>query len=142
MMPQCSICGKPMRFRVAARIRRRTGRPPICRECILDSKARIDPPQPVCKSCGEHIEPLIFKRLLRADASGRSLPMMCKSCFLKHRPKMIGKVERKGIPLRVEEWECVKCGAPLEPEEVDEIKKSQTIECDYCGSSLTRELFA
>jgi DNA-directed RNA polymerase subunit RPC12/RpoP len=67
--------------------------------------------------------------------------MMCKKCFLKHRPKTVAKIERDGVPLRVEEWECVKCGAPLEPEEVDMIKRSQTIECDYCGSTLTMELF-
>ncbi|MGD9381938.1 MAG: hypothetical protein PVI03_05785 [Candidatus Thorarchaeota archaeon] len=127
--------------RVAARIRRLTGRPLICRECMLDSKKAIDRPQPVCNSCGERIEPRIFKRILRARARGRNPPMMCKRCFLEHRPKTIGKVEREGVPFRVEEWECVKCGAPLEPEEVDKIKKSQTIECDYCGSSLTRDLF-
>lgn len=141
MLPQCSVCGRHMRPRVAARILRLTGRPLICRACILDSKKRIDPPQPVCKSCGERIESHIFKRILRARARGRNPPMMCKSCFLKHRPKMSGRVEREGVPLRVEEWDCIKCGAPLEPEEVDEIKNSQTIECDYCGSSLTRELF-
>jgi len=41
----------------------------------------------------------------------------------------------------VSEWACLKCGAALEPEEVDQIKHGKTVECVYCGSTVTLDLF-
>ncbi len=140
-MPQCSICGKQMRPRIAQRVRRFTGGPLICRECAVRPGAEIDRPQPICNSCGERIEPGIFRRIMRAKSGGRRAPMMCRKCFLKHHQDMAPVPHRKTESLDVSEWECAKCSAPLEPEEVNEIKGGQAVECEYCGSTITLDLF-
>ncbi len=67
--------------------------------------------------------------------------MMCRKCFLKHHQDMAHVPHRKTELLDVSEWECAKCSAPLEPEEVNEIKGGQAVECEYCGSTITLDLF-
>lgn len=140
-MPQCSVCGKQMRPRIAARIRRMTGGPIVCRECALKAHARKDPPKPVCQSCGEKIEARIFRRIMRARSRGRMAPLLCKNCFLKRQPSQFPTPPVREEYLDVEDWDCFKCGAPLEPEEVNGIKNGQAISCEYCGATITKDLF-
>jgi len=140
-MVQCSVCGKQMRPRITARIRRMTGGPIVCRSCALEAEDRKDPPKSVCEVCGEKIERRILQRILRARARGRKPPMMCRNCFLKQRQQRFPTPPSKSESLDVSEWECVKCGASLEPEEVNEIKRGQSIDCEYCGSTITIDLF-
>lgn len=140
-MPQCSVCGKEMRPRIAARIRRMTGGTIVCRNCALKARDRKDPPQHICKSCGGKIEPGILRRIIRARSRGRRAPMMCRNCFLTRRQEKFPTPPSKSDPLDVDEWECVKCGGPLEPEEVNDIKRGQSVSCEYCGSTVTIDLF-
>jgi DNA-directed RNA polymerase subunit RPC12/RpoP len=140
-VPQCSICGKQMRPRIAARIRRFTGGSLVCRNCATKPRASPDPPRAVCNSCGERIEPKIMRRIMRARSRGRNPPMMCRKCFLKHRQDISHVQHSKTESLDVSEWDCTKCSAPLEPEEVYEIRGGQAVECEYCGSTITLDLF-
>ncbi|NHI84269.1 MAG: hypothetical protein EAX81_08215 [Candidatus Thorarchaeota archaeon] len=140
-MPQCSICGKQIRPRIAAQIHQMADGPLLCRQCALKAESRKDPPRPVCQSCGEKIETRIFQRITRARSRGRMAPMLCKSCFLKGRKSQFPSPPAKGKSSDMKEWGCSKCGAPLEPEEVDHINNGQSISCEYCGTTLTDDIF-
>jgi DNA-directed RNA polymerase subunit RPC12/RpoP len=100
-----------------------------------------------CESCGNKIERRILRRILRARRRGLVVPMLCRSCFLKQSqesPAITGntKAEQgKTADLDVSEWTCIRCNALLEPEEVAAIRDGKTVECEYCGSVLSRELF-
>jgi hypothetical protein len=118
-----------------------TGGPIVCRNCALKARDRKDPPQPVCKACGEKIEPGIFRRIMRARKRGRKAPMMCRKCFLKRREERFPSSPSKSESLNLDEWECVKCGASLEPDEVNDIKGGQSVGCEYCGTTITIDLF-
>ena len=73
--------------------------------------------------------------------------MLCRSCFLKQSqasPTISGNAKselQKTTDLDVSEWTCIRCNALLEPEEVAAIRDGKTVECEYCGSVLSRELF-
>ncbi|NWF94902.1 MAG: hypothetical protein HXY34_02045 [Candidatus Thorarchaeota archaeon] len=162
MSPRCSQCGRPIPPQLAIRLKEAFDASPLlCRQCIIDNARRGKMPKLVCASCGKQIEPGIVRRILVARALGRRVPHLCRDCFLRRRrePSLperrlhTGPTDtvRDSVPAdtmtgsvpadTVQEWDCVKCGASLEPEEVDMIKSGKTIKCEYCGSALTRELF-
>ncbi|NHJ13990.1 MAG: hypothetical protein EAX95_09960 [Candidatus Thorarchaeota archaeon] len=68
-------------------------------------------------------------------------PLLCKNCFLKRQPSQFPTPPVREEYLDVEDWDCFKCGAPLEPEEVNGIKNGQAISCEYCGATITKDLF-
>ena len=43
--------------------------------------------------------------------------------------------------LDVDEWDCCNCAGPLEPDEVNDIRNNVVIECDYCGSAISRDQY-
>jgi DNA-directed RNA polymerase subunit RPC12/RpoP len=45
------------------------------------------------------------------------------------------------VVLDVNEWACTVCAAPLEVDEVEQIKNNKVIECEYCGSSISKDQF-
>ncbi len=100
-----------------------------------------------CESCGNKIERRILRRILGARRRGLVVPMLCRSCFLKQsqisQTVSVGKMQdpHTAADLDVSEWTCIRCNALLEPEEVAAIRDGKTIECEYCGSVLSRELF-
>ena len=101
----------------------------------------------VCKSCGEEIPPRILKRIVSAHRRGRMVPMLCRNCFLKEKPKVPEKadpdlISSKPSDMKIEEWSCVKCGAALEPFEVAAIKSGDVVKCEYCKSSISNELYS
>ena len=98
-------------------------------------------PTMICRECGEPIEPQIIRRIIAARRRGRRVPQICKTCFLQRHPLLPEKRLHRKVPLKVEEWECIGCGASLEPDEVNRIRAGEAIECEYCGSTISRELF-
>ncbi len=97
----------------------------------------------VCKDCGEPIEPPILRRILRARRRGITLPRLCRRCFLKQKGEIVDEPHQKAPgKLMVGEWECVNCGAALEPDEISEIRNGKVVKCEYCGRSVSREMFS
>jgi DNA-directed RNA polymerase subunit RPC12/RpoP len=41
----------------------------------------------------------------------------------------------------IDSWICLRCGAPLSPEEVDELGQRDPIRCRYCAHTLTIALY-
>ena len=70
-------------------------------------------------------------------------PLLCRNCYLRRRERtaMPGVPSPDAAAVNVSEWACMKCGAALEPEEVDQIRHGKTVECVYCGSAITLDLF-
>ncbi|RDE15573.1 MAG: hypothetical protein C4K49_06035 [Candidatus Thorarchaeota archaeon] len=143
-MDKCSVCGKPISPAFAERLRSvSAGGLLMCRACAMKKIRSGDMPSLQCKRCDGPIEPEIMRRIIAARRRGIPAPMLCRNCYLTVRSRS-GIPEKRlhgGAPLEVEEWACVKCGASLEPEEVDVIKHGQSIECPYCGSTITLDLF-
>lgn len=140
-MPQCEECGKQILLRAAHRIEKITGGRLLCRSCMI-KQMKKDQPVFVCKDCGEPIEPQIARRLARARRSGIRPPRLCRMCFLKRQEPIHDAPDRRvDWGLKVGEWECVNCGAALEPNEITEIKSGQVIQCEYCGKAISREMF-
>ena len=143
-MDRCSVCGKPIPPAFAERVRRvSTGGPLMCRACTMRKIRSGEMPSLQCKKCDGPIEPEIVRRIIAARRRGVLAPLLCRNCYLaaKLHAGIPEKRLHRGAPLAVEEWACVKCGASLEPEEVDGIKHGQSIECPYCGSTITLDLF-
>ncbi len=113
---------------------------------VLRGRAHAMSDQP-CESCGNKIERRILRRILGARRRGLVVPMLCRSCFLKQSQASqtvpVSKMpdSHATADLDVSEWTCIRCNALLEPEEVAAIRDGKTIECEYCGSVLSRELF-
>lgn len=140
-MPQCEECGEQISFRAAQRIKTITGGRLLCRSCMI-KQTKEDQPVFVCKDCGEPIEPQIARRIAGARRRGIRLPRLCRRCFLKRREPIRDAPDRRAdLGLKVGEWECVNCGAALEPNEITEIKNGQVIQCEYCGKAISREMF-
>ncbi len=144
---------------------------PLCRRCVLDKAESGELRRLHCRDCNKDIEPNIVQRILRARKRGRIVPLICKDCFVKRRggreaplrtPVVSGDtrvevryVEREVtaqpeqltsrapeiIDLDVEEWECMTCAAPLEPDEVNEIRKNNVVRCEYCGCSISADQY-
>jgi DNA-directed RNA polymerase subunit RPC12/RpoP len=141
-MAQCEECGKPIRPRVAQRIRKVTGGRLLCRSCMV-KHTKNNQTVLVCRDCGEPIEPPILRRIARARRRGVTLPRLCRRCFLKKREPIRDAPDiRYEKDLKVGEWECANCGATLEPDEVREIRNGQVVQCEYCGKSISQEMFA
>jgi DNA-directed RNA polymerase subunit RPC12/RpoP len=140
-MPQCEQCGKRIPPRAAQRLREISGGPLLCRACMMRG-AREGEPVLVCKDCGEPIEPAILRRILRARRRGIRLPRLCRKCFLKRRETIVDEPHGEySDKMKVGEWECTNCGAALEPEEISEIRQGRVVKCEYCGRSVSREMF-
>jgi hypothetical protein len=157
---------------MAQRMKKVSGsRQPICRRCVLDKAESGELKRLHCRDCNRDIEPGIVKRILRARKWGRIVPLLCKNCFTKRRPRRRRKQpplpppeappvvypvvyttgdttssvadddDDEPIPLDVDEWECMTCAAPLEPDEVNDIRYNRVVECEYCGSSCTADQY-
>ena len=176
MRERCFSCGKRIPPKMVPRMKKVSGfNRPICRRCVLDKAESGELKHLHCRDCNKDIEPGLVRRILRARKWGRILPLLCKSCFVRRRPRArrqqpplpppeappvsypvvysSGDTMHTSSPaeeddnddmpmLNVDEWECITCAGPLEPEEVNAIRNNQVIECAYCGCSLSRDQFS
>lgn len=146
-LAKCSECGKPIPQRVAARIRRMRDGPLLCRRCAVEQQRSDGMPSIKCRACGKLIEPNIVRRIIARSRRGARTPQLCRNCFLNRRGPVElphqGPIDLPDEPQlrKVDEWACNECGASLEPEEVDQIRRGQVVKCEYCGSVVSRELF-
>jgi DNA-directed RNA polymerase subunit RPC12/RpoP len=143
-LDKCSVCGKPIPPLVAERLKQALGEGPLmCRRCTAAKIRSGQESVLVCKDCDRPIEPMIALRIMAARRRGMVAPRLCRDCYLRLRNHRAVPVvgQREESSARVSEWACVKCGAELEPEEVDQIKRGKTVQCVYCGSAITSDLF-
>ncbi len=146
LMSRCTSCGRPIPAGLARRLIEITGGPLLCRQCAIERAKRGEMLSMRCEACNKNIEPVIVRRIITARAMGHNPPQLCRDCFIIRRRGQLVPDRRLHAPpvsltLDVDEWVCVRCGAPLEPEEVDLLKRGKTIQCEYCGCVLSHELF-
>jgi hypothetical protein len=116
---------------------------PSCNFHIMDSKSSEEDGQFTGEirglAIGKHTQKRIAVRLtivgpidgneaqVDAEVLGDDLDML---------PVALGEIT-KGI----NSWICLNCGAAFEPEEVDALRRNESVTCDHCKHTLTIDLY-